>query len=79
MLANITMDILEQQQAKEQARLLNRFRELRQWQQKQQDQLMQQQHLQLEVLRGEQLRVQMLIASQRGAQWGDGKGLYFMV
>ncbi|XP_025091515.1 uncharacterized protein LOC112562447 isoform X2 [Pomacea canaliculata] len=71
--ANITMDILEQQQAKEQARLLNRFRELRQWQQKQQDQLMQQQHLQLEVLRGEQLRVQMLIASQRGAQWGDGK------
>nr|KAG5691775.1 hypothetical protein BaRGS_014775 [Batillaria attramentaria] len=65
--------MLEQQQAREQARLLQRFRELRQWQQQQQEQLMQQQQMQLEMLRGEQLRVQTLIASQRGAHWGDGR------
>ena len=72
------LDLLEQQQAREQTRLLQRFRELRQWQQQQQEQLMQQQHLQLEMLKGEQLRVQTLIASQRGAQWGDGKGSWII-
>ncbi|XP_070203856.1 centromere protein J-like isoform X2 [Littorina saxatilis] len=70
---NTSLDLLEQQQAREQARLLQRFRELRQWQQQQQEQLMQQQHTQLEMLKGEQLRVQTLVASQRGAQWGEGR------
>jgi hypothetical protein len=67
-------DLLEQQQSKEAALLLHRFRELRQQQQLQQDKLMRQQKAQLEVLQEEQLLVQALVKSQRGAQWGDGRG-----
>ncbi|XP_050408223.2 centromere protein J isoform X2 [Patella vulgata] len=68
-----SLDILEQQQAREQARLLNRFRELRTWQQQQQEQLMMQQQVQLEILREEQLRVQNMLKSQRQQQWGAGR------
>ncbi|XP_067650428.1 centromere protein J-like isoform X2 [Haliotis asinina] len=66
-------DLLEQQQAMEQARLLTRFRELRQWQLQQQEQLMQQQKTQLEGLRQEQLKVQSLLNREREMQWGGGK------
>ncbi|XP_046363651.2 centromere protein J-like isoform X1 [Haliotis rufescens] len=66
-------DLLEQQQAMEQARLLTRFRELRQWQLQQQEQLMHQQKTQLEGLRQEQLKVQSLLHREREVQWGGGK------
>ncbi|XP_041348102.1 centromere protein J-like [Gigantopelta aegis] len=68
-----TLDLLEQKQAQEQARLLHRFRELRQWQLKQQEQLMQQQQQQLEGLRKEQIKVQSILTKQRETQWGAGR------
>ncbi|KAL8594505.1 hypothetical protein ACOMHN_024950 [Nucella lapillus] len=71
--ADTSLDLLQQQQAKQEARLLHRFREMQQWQSQQQEQLMRQQQMQLEVLKGEQLRVQSMLALQRGAQWGDGR------
>ncbi|XP_069136319.1 centromere protein J-like isoform X2 [Argopecten irradians] len=64
-----TMEILEQQQNMEQARLLQRFKELRSWQLQQQDMLMKQQQMQLEALKSEQQRTQALIAKQRDSQW----------
>ncbi|KAK3083774.1 hypothetical protein FSP39_002942, partial [Pinctada imbricata] len=65
-----TMDMLEQRQAMEQARLLQRFKELRQWQMQQQEVLMKQQQMQLEILRKEQLSAQGLIVKQRESHWG---------
>ena len=65
-----TMDILEQRQAMEQARLLQRFKELRQWQMHQQEILMKQQQMQLEVLRKEQMSAQGMIVKQRESHWG---------
>ncbi|XP_033747496.1 centromere protein J-like [Pecten maximus] len=64
-----TMEILEQQQNMEQARLLQRFKELRSWQLQQQDMLMKQQQMQLEALKSEQQRTHALIAKQRDTQW----------
>ena len=68
--AEAGLDLLEQQQAMEQARLLQRFKELRQWQQQQQEMLMSQQQQQLSLLRREQQRVQTVITKQREQQWG---------
>ncbi|RUS78630.1 hypothetical protein EGW08_013600, partial [Elysia chlorotica] len=59
-----SLDLLEQHQAREQARLLQRFRELREWQQQQQQQLMNQQQQQLRTWQDEQSKVQTLIANQ---------------
>ncbi|XP_060074604.1 centromere protein J-like [Ylistrum balloti] len=69
-----TMEILEQQQTMEQARLLQRFKELRSWQLQQQDMLMKQQQMQLNALKSEQERTQALIAKQRDSQWGKQNG-----
>ncbi|KAL3857926.1 hypothetical protein ACJMK2_012551 [Sinanodonta woodiana] len=68
-----SMDLLEQHQSIEQARLLQRFKELRQWQLQQQEVLMRQQQQQLEMLKLEQQRVQSLISHQRNDHWGGGK------
>ncbi|GFR97057.1 centromere protein J [Elysia marginata] len=65
-ISNSSLDLLERHQAREQARLLQRFRELREWQQQQQQQLMQQQQQQLRTWQDEQSKVQTLIASQGG-------------
>ncbi|XP_071180159.1 centrosomal P4.1-associated protein-like isoform X1 [Mytilus edulis] len=65
-----SMDILEQQQAMEQSKLLHRFKELRQLQIQQQEMLMKQQQDQLESLRYEQQNVHSVIAKQRKNQWG---------
>lgn len=75
-LAEAGLDLLEQQQAMEQARLLQRFKELRQWQQQQQEILMKQQQQQLSILRQEQQKVQTIITKQREQQWG-GKILFY--
>lgn len=64
------IDLIEQQQATAQAQLLDRFKQLRQWQASQQELLMRQQQEQLAKLREEQSRVQMLIVKQRENQWG---------
>ena len=64
---------MEQQQAKEQARLLAQFKQLRDWQQQQQLRLVQQQQQQLAQLRLEQERVSQLIGRQRVTQWGQGE------
>lgn len=65
-----SMDLLEQQQAIEQARLLQRFKELRQMQLQQQELLMQQQKNQLDALKQEQKQVQNILAKQRQNKWG---------
>ncbi|XP_013399795.1 centromere protein J-like isoform X2 [Lingula anatina] len=65
-------DLYEQQQAVEQAQLLQRFKQLRQMQLQQQDILMQQQQQQLQSLKEEQGRIQNMIARQREQQWGGG-------
>ncbi|XP_059154868.1 centromere protein J-like [Physella acuta] len=62
-----SLDLLELHQAKEQGRLLQRFKELRQWQLQQQEQLMQHQQKQLQAWQEEQSKVQTLIATQRVA------------
>ncbi len=62
--------MLEHHGAQEQARLLARFKQLRDWQSTQQQLLMQQQQQQLDVFRQEQERVQQLISKQRQMQWG---------
>ena len=73
-----SLDLLEQHQAREQARLLQRFRELREWQQQQQQQLMQQQQQQLRTWQDEQSKVQTLIASQGGkSKSGQVLGSFF--
>ena len=64
------VDLIEQQQATAQAQLLDRFKQLRQWQASQQEMLMKQQQEQLAMLREEQSRVQMMIVKQRENQWG---------
>uniref|UniRef100_A0A2C9JNJ7 Centromere protein J C-terminal domain-containing protein n=1 Tax=Biomphalaria glabrata TaxID=6526 RepID=A0A2C9JNJ7_BIOGL len=64
-------DLLEAHQAIEQKRLLQRFKELRQWQQQQQEQLMLQQQQQLKAWQEEQNKVQTLIATQRGTSWSQ--------
>ena len=64
------MDLMEQQQAREQSQLLVRFKQLRDWQLQQQGLLMAQQQQQLEKLQEEQQRMQLMIAKQRQAQWG---------
>ncbi|GFN76839.1 centromere protein j [Plakobranchus ocellatus] len=71
---NSSLDLLEQHQAREQARLLQRFRELREWQQQQQQQLMQQQQQQLRTWQDEQSKVQTLIANQGGKGIKPTKG-----
>ncbi|XP_077996456.1 centrosomal P4.1-associated protein-like [Glandiceps talaboti] len=63
-------DVFEQQAAKEQARLLHRFKQLKQWQQEQQDKLIRQQQEQLQQFKSEQQRVKSMIALQRQIQWG---------
>ena len=73
LLTEAGLDLLEQQQAVEQARLLQRFKELRHWQQQQQEVLMSQQQQQLSMLRQQQEKVQSALTKQRGQQWG-GKG-----
>lgn len=66
---------LEQQQVKEQAMLLQRFKELRQWQMQQQEKLMNQQKQQLELLRKEQMAIKSVIGknkdSVRGLELND--------
>ena len=62
--------MFEQKQAMEQARLMDRFKKLREVQVHQQQMLMQQQQDQLYMLRSEQERVQRMIAKQREMQWG---------
>ena len=67
----MTSDLLEQQQAREQTHLLDRFKQLREWQAQQQDQLMRQQEQQLAQFRSEQEKLQQLILRQRSAHWGS--------
>lgn len=74
-LLGASFDVLEQHQAKEQTRLLQKFKELRQWQQQQQQQLMLQQHQQLKAWKEEQDQVQMLITTQQVTQWNKGTSL----
>ncbi|CAH1801080.1 unnamed protein product [Owenia fusiformis] len=62
---------IEQQQAKQQTKLLHRFKQLRDWQKEQQERLIKQQQEQLEKLRGEQSRVHEMISRQREAKWGS--------
>lgn len=66
---------LEQQQVMEQAMLLQRFKELRQWQMQQQEKLMNQQKQQLELLRKEQMAIKSVIGknkdSVRGSELND--------
>ena len=62
---------LADQKGQQQAVLISRFRQLREWQQRQQELLMTQQQSQLDLLREEQERVQRMISKQRGElQWG---------
>ncbi|XP_072043257.1 centrosomal P4.1-associated protein-like [Amphiura filiformis] len=68
-----SFDHLEQHQAKEQSRLLDRFKLLKQWQQQQQEKLVRQQQEQLEMLRSEQHRVHQAMMEQRQKQWGAGR------
>ncbi|XP_041455950.1 centromere protein J-like isoform X2 [Lytechinus variegatus] len=70
---DITQDLLEQRGTQEQAKLLERFKLLRQWQQQQQNQLMLQQQQQLELLRNQQESVQQALMQQRLKQWGGVK------
>nr|XP_006814364.1 PREDICTED: centromere protein J-like [Saccoglossus kowalevskii] len=65
-----SIDVLEHQASKEQAKLLQRFKQLKQWQQEQQDKLLRQQKDQLEQFKNEQERVKSMIALQRQIQWG---------
>ena len=65
-----SVDLLEQQQAREQSRLLDRFKQLREMQVRQQETLMRQQQQQLLKLKEDQEKVQMMIAKQRQMQWG---------
>ncbi|XP_033123193.1 centromere protein J-like [Anneissia japonica] len=69
---DISMDLLDQKQSKEQAKLLQRFKQLKDWQKQQQEKLIYQQQQQLDVLRSEQQRVQSMLAAQRHKQWGGG-------
>ncbi|XP_064612712.1 centromere protein J-like isoform X2 [Liolophura sinensis] len=69
-LSDAQADLMEQQQAIEQAKLLKRFKELREWQLQQQQLLMLQQQSQLMALKSEQNRVQEMISKQRQSQWG---------
>ena len=68
-----SFDQMEHFQAKEQSRLLDRFKLLKQWQQQQQEKLVRQQQEQLEMLRSEQQRVHQALLVQRQKQWG---GMY---
>ena len=68
-------DLLEQQQARAQTQLLDRFKQLRQWQVSQQEQLMRQQQEQLALLKDEQTRVQKMMVQQREATWGGTNGV----
>ena len=61
----------EQTRAREQARLLSRFQELRAWQLNQQELLMKQQQLQMSQLHAEQQRIQDMLVQQRQQQWGS--------
>ncbi|XP_072164181.1 centrosomal P4.1-associated protein-like [Diadema setosum] len=61
---------MEQRGTQEQAKLLEKFRLLRQWQQQQQAQLMVQQQQQLEMLKNQQEMVQQALMQQRLRQWG---------
>ncbi|XP_071945251.1 centrosomal P4.1-associated protein-like [Antedon mediterranea] len=69
---DISLNVLDQQQSKEQAKLLQRFKQLKEWQKEQQDKLIRQQQEQLHVLRNEQQRVQSILSAQRHKQWGGG-------
>jgi uncharacterized protein HemX len=62
-----SVDMTEQQKAKEQTKLLAKFKQMRQLQLQQQDKLIQQQQQQLDALRQEQQRVQHMLAKQRDA------------
>ncbi|XP_063951902.1 uncharacterized protein LOC129254377 [Lytechinus pictus] len=70
---DISQDLLEQRGTQEQAKLLERFKLLRQWQQQQQNQLVLQQQQQLELLRNQQESVQQALMQQRLKQWGGVK------
>ncbi|XP_062621733.1 centromere protein J-like [Saccostrea cucullata] len=61
---------LERQQVMEQALLLQRFKELRQWQMQQQESLMNQQKQQLELLRKEQMVVKSVISKNKDSKKG---------
>lgn len=69
--ADVTSDLLEQQQAREQTRLLDRFKQLRDWQAQQQELLMKRQEQQLAQFHSEQEKLQQLILRQRNAHWGS--------
>ena len=71
MTSDLTSDLLEQQQAREQTRLLDRFKQLREWQTQQQQQLMRQQEQQLAQFHSEQEKLQQFILRQRNAHWGS--------
>ncbi|XP_064619476.1 centromere protein J-like isoform X2 [Lineus longissimus] len=64
-------DMTDQQKAKEQTKLLDKFKQMRQLQLQQQDKLIQQQQEQLDALRMEQQRVQQMLAKQR--DWKGGR------
>ena len=66
----LNFDQMEHYQAKEQSRLLERFKLLKHWQQQQQEKMMRQQQEQMLLLRSEQQRVQQALLAQRQKQWG---------
>ena len=73
----VSLELLEQQQAKEQTRLLQRFLEMRVQQKLQQERLMQQQQQQIDMLQGEQLLVQTLLATNKNGKQCDGRKLFY--
>ncbi|XP_074641974.1 uncharacterized protein LOC141899510 isoform X2 [Tubulanus polymorphus] len=64
-----SMEMLDQQQKVEQARLLERFKMMREIQRQEQERLMKQQEQQLELLRLEQERAHYLLLKQREESW----------
>jgi hypothetical protein len=64
--------LLEQHHTREQAQLLEKFQQLRAWQLTQQQRLMKQQQEQMERLKHEQDKVELMIGRQRQQQWGSG-------
>ncbi|XP_033628250.1 centromere protein J-like isoform X1 [Asterias rubens] len=68
--ADAVVDQAEHHQAKEQAKLLQRFQQLKQWQHQQQERLLLQQQEQLQMLQLEQQRVEQTLVAQRQKQWG---------
>ncbi|PIK61164.1 hypothetical protein BSL78_01891, partial [Apostichopus japonicus] len=63
-------DLLEHQQAKQQAQFSEKFHQLKQWQEEQKEKLVQAQQEKMQLLRVQQEQLQRVLAEQRNKQWG---------